>query len=151
MVLRRRIYRYHRPSILDPQLFCNQNYSFMYKIEKFDCNAFVVFLNTLHLTHSEFSIFGFTVLRWAVKPMNNSKKFVKMWSYVTFDPIVPLQVMAYLDQIYRKLCLENSWTHVYSICIPRIGKCIVLYWFEKYWHFVFENVYKVSVEKGLNN
>ena len=39
----------------------------MYKIEKFDCDALVVFSNAHHLTHSQFSIFDSIVLRWAVE------------------------------------------------------------------------------------
>jgi hypothetical protein len=77
----------------------------MYKIEKFDCDAFVVFSNAHHLAHSEFSIFDSIVLGWAVKCVIKVKKLVKMCTYVTFDPIVPLQVITYFDQIYRKLFL----------------------------------------------
>jgi hypothetical protein len=58
----------------------------MYKIQKIDCDDFVVFLNAHQLTHSEFSIFVFTVLRWAVKRGVKEKKLVKMCSYITFDP-----------------------------------------------------------------
>jgi hypothetical protein len=75
----------------------------MNKIEKFDCDAFVVYLNAHHLTHSQFSIFDSIVLRWAVELGIKAKKLVKMCTYMTFDPIVPLQVMTYLDQIYRLL------------------------------------------------
>jgi hypothetical protein len=74
----------------------------MYKIEKFDCDAFVVFLNAHHLTHSEFFILDSVVLGWAVNRVIKVKKLVKMCTYVTFDPKVPLQVITYLDQIFRK-------------------------------------------------
>jgi hypothetical protein len=79
----------------------------MYKIEKFDCDAVILFSNAHHLTHSQFSIFDSIVhvLRWAVELGIKVKKLVKMCTYMTFDPIVPLQVMTYLDQIYRKLFL----------------------------------------------
>ena len=77
----------------------------MYKIEKFDCDAAVVFSNAHHLTHLQFSIFDSIVLRWAVELGIKVKKLVKMCTYMTFDPIVPLQVMTYLHQIYRKLFL----------------------------------------------
>jgi hypothetical protein len=50
----------------------------MYKIEKFVCDAFVVFSNAHQLTHSEFSIFDSTALRWAVKSGIKVKKLVKM-------------------------------------------------------------------------
>ena len=79
----------------------------MYKIEKFDCDAFVVFSNAHHLTHSQFSIFDSIVLRWAVELGIKVKKLVKMCTYMTFDPIVLLQVMTYLDQIYQKLFLAQ--------------------------------------------
>jgi hypothetical protein len=77
----------------------------MHKIEKFDFDAFVVFSNAHHLTHLEFSIFDSIVLRWAVELGIKVKKLVKMCTYMTFDLIVSLQVMTYLDQIYRKLFL----------------------------------------------
>ena len=86
-------------------MLSNQNYSFMYKIENFDCDAFVVFSNAHQLTHSEFSIFDCTALIWVVKRGIKVKKLVKMCTYMTFDLIVSLQVMTYLDQIYRKLFL----------------------------------------------
>ena len=71
----------------------------MYKIEKFDCDAFVVFSNAHHLTHSHFSIFDSIVLRWAVERGIKVKRLVEMCTYLTFDPILPLQVMTYFDQI----------------------------------------------------
>ena len=79
----------------------------MYKIEKFDCDASAVFSNAHLLKHSQFSIFDSIVLRWAVELGIKVKKLVKICTYMTFDPIVPLhvQVMAYLDQIYRLLFL----------------------------------------------
>jgi hypothetical protein len=77
----------------------------MYKIEKFDCDAFVVFSNAHHLTHLQFSIFDSIALRWAVELGIKVKKLVKMCTHMTFDPIVPLHVMTYLDQIYRKFFL----------------------------------------------
>jgi hypothetical protein len=77
----------------------------MYKIEKFDCNVFVLFSNAHHLTYLQFSIFDSIVLRWAVKLGIKVKKLVKICTYMTFDPIVPLQVMTYLDQFYGTLCL----------------------------------------------
>jgi hypothetical protein len=73
----------------------------MYKVEKIDCDVFVVFINAHQLTHSEFSIFVFTVLRWAVKRGIKEKRLVKMCTYMTFDPLVPLKVMTYPDQINR--------------------------------------------------
>jgi hypothetical protein len=121
----------------------------MYKIEKIDCNAFVVFLNAHQLTHSEFSIFVFIVLRWAVKRVIKKKKLVKMCTYMTFDTIVPLKVTTYPDQINIKLFLVNVLTNVYIKCIPRIWKHIVSDCFKKYCHFVFKNRWKVPVEKGL--
>jgi hypothetical protein len=75
----------------------------MYKIEKIDCDTFVVFSNAHHLTHSEFSIFDSTVLRWAVKLGIKEKKLVKMCTYMTFDPLVPLKVMTYPDEINKSL------------------------------------------------
>jgi hypothetical protein len=86
-------------------LLSNQNYSFLYRIEKFDYDAFVVLSNAHQLTHSEFSIFDCTALRWAVKRGIKVKKLVKMCTYMNFDPIVPLEVMTYLDKIYRKMFL----------------------------------------------
>jgi hypothetical protein len=71
----------------------------MYKIEKFDCDAFVVFSNAHHLTHLQLSIFYSIVSRWAVELGIKVKKLVKMCIHMTFDPILPLQVMTYLDQI----------------------------------------------------
>jgi hypothetical protein len=72
---------------------------------KRDSNAIVVFLNAHQLTHSEFSIFDSTVLRWAVKGGIKEKKLVVMCTYMTFDPTVPIKVMTYPDQINRKLFL----------------------------------------------
>jgi hypothetical protein len=68
---------------------------------------------------------------------------------MNFDPIVPLEVMTYLDKIYRKMFLVKFWTNVYITCKPWIRKHIASDWFKKYWYFVFKNVIKVSVEKGL--
>jgi hypothetical protein len=62
------------------------------KLKKIDCNAFVVVSNTHQLTHSEYSLFDSTVLRWAVKCGIKEKKLVKMCTYMTFDPILPLKV-----------------------------------------------------------
>jgi hypothetical protein len=101
-------------------LLSNQNFSFMYKIEKFDCDAFVVLSNAHHLTHSEFTILNSNALRWAVKRGIKVKRLVKMCTYMTFDPIVPLQVMIYLDQIYRLLFLVKFWKNVFVIYIPWI-------------------------------
>ena len=79
----------------------------MYKIEKFDFDAFVVFSNAHHQTHSQFSIFDSIVLTWALELGIKVKKLVKMCTYMTFDPIVPLQVMTYFDQIYRQLFVSQ--------------------------------------------
>jgi hypothetical protein len=132
-------------------LLSNQNYSFIYKIEKFDYDTFVVFSNMHQLTHSGFSIFDCTTLRWAVKRGIKVKKLVKMCTYMTFDSIVPLEVMTYLDKIYRIMSLIKIWTNVYITCKPWIRKHIASDCFKKYWYFVFKNVVKVhvSVEKGL--
>jgi hypothetical protein len=43
---------------------------------------------------------------------------------MTFDPIVPLQVMTYLDQIYRKFFLVQLWTNVYVTCIHWIESIV---------------------------
>jgi hypothetical protein len=77
----------------------------MNKIEKFNCDAFVVYSNAHNLTHLQFSIFDSIVLRWVVELGIKVKKLVKMCTFMTFDPIVPLQVMTYIDQIYRLLYL----------------------------------------------
>jgi hypothetical protein len=75
----------------------------MYNIEKFDFDAFVVHLYARHLTRSEFSICVTIVLICAVKRVIKGKKLVKMCTYLTFDTIMPLQVMIYLYQIFRIL------------------------------------------------
>jgi hypothetical protein len=90
----------------------------MYKIEKIDCDALVVFSNAHQLIYSEFSIFDYTVLKWAVKLGLKRKKLVKMCTYMTFDPLVPLKVMTYLDQINRFLFLVKFLTNAYAKCIP---------------------------------
>jgi hypothetical protein len=70
------------------------------------------------MTHSEFSIFDSTVLTWAVERGIKEKKLVKMCTYMTFDPLVPLKVMTYPDRINRFLFLVKFLTNVYATCIP---------------------------------
>jgi hypothetical protein len=105
-------------------LLSNQNHSFIYEIEKFYYDVFVVFSNAHQLTHSEFSIFDSTALRWAVKRGIKAKKLVKMCTYMTFDPIVPLEVTTYLDkseQMYISHANPESGNILLQIGLKKTG------------------------------